>query len=104
MLRAAGFEVRTIRRQEFDHGGTRQLAADALEDDADVIVFLTQDAIPADATAVASLLGAFADASVAAAYGRQLPHAGAGVAGAHARRFNYPAESRVKALGDSAAH
>ena len=102
VLRAGGFEVRTIRRQEFDHGGTRQVAVDALGDDADQVVFLTQDAIPADATAFASLLAAFADANVAAAYGRQLPHARAGVAGAHARRFNYPAESRVKALGDSA--
>ncbi len=100
-LRAGGIEVRTIRRGDFDHGGTRQLAVDDLGSAADVIVFLTQDAVPADATAFANLLAAFCDESVAAAYGRQLPRAGAQVAEAHARHFNYPAESRIKTLANA---
>lgn len=38
---------------------------------------------------------------VGVAYGRQLPHPGAGLLGAQARRFNYPPESRSKRLADA---
>ena len=100
-FRAAGAEVLPIARSEFDHGGTRQLAVERLAD-VPVIVFLTQDAIPADEHAFERLVAAFDDESVAAAYGRQLPREGAGAAEAHARLFNYPAESCVKSLGDAA--
>ncbi len=100
-FRGRGAEVLTIRREDFDHGGTRRAAVDALGDSAEVVLFLTQDAVPADDTAFAHLLAAFRDETVAAAYGRQLPRSGASVAEAHARLFNYPAVSRVKALADA---
>jgi len=100
-FRAAGAEVLTIARSDFDHGGTRQLAVERLAD-VPVVVFLTQDAIPADEHAFERLVAAFEDESVAAAYGRQLPRDGAGAAEAHARLFNYPAESCVKSLADAA--
>ena len=101
IARAAGAEVLPIARSEFDHGGTRQLAVERLAD-VPVVLFLTQDAIPADEHAFERLIAAFKDESVAAAYGRQLPREGAGAAEAHARLFNYPAESCVKSLGDAA--
>jgi len=101
VFRAHGAEIQTIPRRDFDHGGTRQSAVDALDDSADIVVFLTQDAVLADDAALANLLAAFHDETVAAAYGRQLPRPGAGVAEAHARLFNYPAESRIKALADA---
>lgn len=101
IARAAGAEVLTIARSDFDHGGTRQLAVERLAD-VPVVVFLTQDAIPADEHAFERLVAAFEDESVAAAYGRQLPRDGAGAAEAHARLFNYPAESCVKSLADAA--
>jgi len=50
LARAAGAEVVTIPRAEFDHGGTRQLAVDRIGD-VPVVLFLTQDAIPADSHA-----------------------------------------------------
>lgn len=99
-FRAAGAHVLTIPRADFDHGATRQLALDHIGD-VPIVVFLTQDAIPADAHAFERLVAAFDDATVAAAYGRQLPRAGAGVAEAHARLFNYPSESCVKSLADA---
>src|ERR1700761_1873175 len=39
-----GFASMNIERREFNHGGTRQLAVNLL-DDCEIVVFLTQDAI-----------------------------------------------------------
>src|SRR6185312_14040809 len=44
---SAGFRIHTIPRNEFNHGGTRQLAADLLPD-AELLIYLTQDAVLAD--------------------------------------------------------
>lgn len=95
----AGFRVRSIRREDFSHGGTRQLAADSLAE-ADIIIFLTQDAVLADSRALERLIAAFRDPQVAAAYGRQLPRPGADPIEAHARHFNYPACSHVRSRHD----
>jgi rhamnosyltransferase len=94
---ASGFQVREIRRDEFDHGATRQLAADELPE-AELLVYLTQDAILARPDSLRELVGAFADPEIGAAYGRQLPRAGATAIEAHARMFNYPATSRLREL------
>ena len=71
--------------------------------DADVLVYLTQDSILADVNALARLVAAFEDASVGAAYGRQLPRPGANPIEAHARLFNYPPVSAIRSLEDAAA-
>lgn len=92
-----GFQVVRIARHEFNHGRTRQRAVD-ISGDSNVIVFLTQDAILASPDALAQLLRAFDDPSVGAAYGRQLPHNTAGPIEAHARLFNYPADSAVRSM------
>jgi rhamnosyltransferase len=97
--RAAGFKVHVIPRSDFNHGGTRQWGL-GLMPDADIVLFLTQDALLADDHAIERLVAAFADPQVGAAYGRQLPHRDAGPIGSHARLFNYPAESRVRSLDD----
>lgn len=97
----AGAAVHAIPRTEFNHGGTRQLGVTMMAD-ADIIVFLTQDAIPAHPEALENLLACFADERVGAAYGRQLPRRGAGSIEAHARLFNYPQQSRVKSMADAA--
>lgn len=94
-----GATVRLIERDEFDHGATRRLAVD-LAGNADVIIFLTQDAVPASENAFDRLVACFQDSNVAAAYGRQLPRLGAGLIEEHARVFNYPAKNGVRALED----
>ena len=99
---AAGFNVHRIDRAKFNHGGTRQQAIEEFAVDADVVVFLTQDALLAVPTALQELVTAFDDATVAAAYGRQLPHANATPIAAHARLFNYPAASHTRRLTDVA--
>lgn len=99
LARAHGFDVHVISRAEFNHGGTRQFGIGLLPE-ADIIVFLTQDALLADPDAIENLLAAFADEGVGAAYGRQLPHRDARPIGAHARLFNYPPQSQVRSLDD----
>jgi len=92
IARAHGAETHAVARADFNHGGTRQRAAE-LAGDVDVLVFLTQDAVLAHPDALARLLAAFADPQTGVAYGRQLPRPGAGPIEAHARLFNYPAQS-----------
>ncbi|RVU00926.1 glycosyltransferase family 2 protein [Mucilaginibacter limnophilus] len=93
-----GFEVINISRKEFNHGATRQLLADLAK--TDIIIFLTQDAIPADELAFKNIIEVFNDANTGMAYGRQLPHQNAGHLETHARLFNYPAAPAVRSLSE----
>ena len=97
LARAEGFAVHSVARSEFNHGGTRQMAADMFPD-AEILVYMTQDAVLADANALTNLLAVFADPHVGAAYGRQLPKPEAGAIEAHARYFNYPATAEIRSL------
>jgi rhamnosyltransferase len=97
LARKAGFRVHVIQRKDFNHGGTRQLAVNLLPD-VDLLVFLTQDAILATENALTLLLNAFVDPKVGAAFGRQLPRRSARPIEAHARLFNYPAQSNIRTL------
>lgn len=99
-FRAFGARVEVIEPASFNHGGTRRWASQQVE--ADALIYLTQDAIPASPGSFANLLDElYAEADIGVAYGRQLPHPGAGLLGAQARRFNYPPESRSKRLADA---
>lgn len=66
----ANMEVYHIAPEEFDHGATRDMAA--RKSTADLMLFMTQDAVPADTHLVEYLAKAFDDPLVAAAYARQL--------------------------------
>lgn len=89
------FRVHRILRSNFDHGGTRQLGVN-LVPDAEILIFLTQDAILESESAVQELLAAFDDPRVGVAYGRQLPRPGADLIEAHARIFNYGAVDQIR--------
>jgi rhamnosyltransferase len=93
--RAAGFTVVEISRREFSHGGSRQAAA-LHAPDADILVYLTQDAIPHGTESFRTLVNAFRDPEVGAAYGRQLPRPNADAIETHARLFNYPPASQLR--------
>jgi len=99
LARERGFEVEIISKSTFNHGGTRQMGVELMEN-IDLIVFLTQDALLADAEAIEHLLRPFENPLVGAAYGRQLPHKNSGAIGAHARLFNYPTISQLRGLED----
>jgi rhamnosyltransferase len=76
-----------VRKAEFDHGGTRNLALKKAK--FPWVLFMTQDAICSDNKAFEGLLAATREKNVAAAYGRQIPHAGASALAATARNINY---------------
>jgi rhamnosyltransferase len=96
---AAGAEIVTVQRSEFDHGSTRQRAAELLSD-CDILIYLTQDAYPDSDESFAKIVAAFDDPKVGVAYGRQLPHKDATPISAHARLFNYPPTSCSVTIGD----
>jgi rhamnosyltransferase len=95
----AGFRVYDIKRDEFNHGGTRQLAVD-LSPEAEIVVFLTQDAVLESSHSISNLLASFEREDVGAAFGRQIPHPYAKPIEFHARIFNYPSQSSMRTLAD----
>jgi rhamnosyltransferase len=98
----SGFELIRIDPKTFNHGRTRQMAIERCCSDKELVVLLTQDAVPEDARALGELLTAFADPAVGAAYGRQLPHRDARPFDAHIILFNYGDRSETRSLADAA--
>lgn len=96
IARAAGCMVRVIPKAQFDHGGTRNLAASIAL--GDILIFLTQDALPCDAGFVAALTAPLRDGRASAAGGRQVPRPDATPPERFAREYNYPAVSRLRTL------
>lgn len=96
---AAGVQVMVIPAEQFNHGRTRQLVVNNVPQ-ADVVFFMTQDAVLAGRDDFASLLACFRDEKVGAAYGRQLPRHNAGAVETHARLYNYPGQGRVRTISD----
>ncbi len=92
-------KVITIKRSDFDHGTTRNLAVSNIQ--SEFVVFLTQDAIPVDEYMIAELVKPLqTDSNIAICYGRQLPRPGAGPLECLAREFNYPPQSVLKTRYD----
>jgi rhamnosyltransferase len=99
IARSFGAKTVTIRREDFDHGGTRSLAASHAK--GDILIFLTQDAVPVEEHALENLIKPFNDTQVGASYGRQLPGPGASPFAEHMRLFKYPARACVKSVKDA---
>lgn len=129
-----GCESKTVRilctfpKDKFDHGGSRNLGASLST--ADVMVFMTQDAVPADEHLLENLVAALGvsecfgklsdletikgemngeracetvgqkDTQVAAAYARQLPYEDCRAVERYIREFNYPAKSELRTKAD----
>ena len=89
-----GAKVLSIRKEEFNHGGTRNLGADTAS--GDIVVFLTQDAVPADTHCVEYLTKVLENDEIAASYGRQVPRQEAMPTEKFARHFNYPDKPLLK--------
>lgn len=92
-------EVHHLERKEFDHGGTRRKAS--CLSDADIMVFMTQDALPADRSLIGNLIQPFVEnKNIGASYARQLPLPDCGYLERYTRSFNYPEKSVVKTSED----
>lgn len=97
--KAFGAQVTRVRREDFDHGGTRSMAAEKAA--GDILVFMTQDAVIAESGSLAALIAPLQnDSPVDVTYGRQLPAQDATLAAAHLRLFNYPELTLQRSYND----
>ncbi len=90
--------IMIIPQNEFDHGGTRTKAAK--EASGDIIVFLTQDALPFNNKSIENIVKVFDNKLVGAAYGRQLSYPQTNPFGKHLREFNYTNISYLRSIKD----
>jgi rhamnosyltransferase len=88
----------TIPQEEFDHGGTRTKAGKIAR--GDILVFLTQDALPTDTHTIENIIKLFDNPKVGASYGRQLAYPDTNPFGRHLREFNYPPTSYIRTIDD----
>lgn len=96
-------EVHHLPKEAFDHGATRNQAT--FFSHADVMIFMTDDAVPRDSCLVERLLKALSGTgpegeTIAVAYARQLPARGCRTIERYTRMFNYPATRAVKTQKD----
>lgn len=95
LARAAGARVEMIRPEEFNHGATRNLGARLSR--GDKLVFLSQDAYPADDRWLAQLTAPLdSEPELAGVYGRQLAHEDAHPPEAYFLDFVYGETPRVQ--------
>lgn len=90
--------IHHISKKEFDHGKSRNLGAK--KSDADILVYMTQDAVPADEFLLEKLVAPLADESVACSYARQMPDEESTMTEILTREFNYPSVGRIKSKED----
>jgi rhamnosyltransferase len=97
MAKKLGCRTEVIPRHQFNHGATRNLAATLARGDA--LVFLTQDALPANEHFLENLTARLGH-GVSAAYARQIPYPSALPTEVFARTFNYPSTSHDRTARD----
>lgn len=98
LARKYGSRVLVIPRDSFDHGGTRNIAAK--ETVGDILIFMTQDALPYDRDLIKNLISPLSDPDVAASYARHIPRDDASPLEVFARLFNYPSTPYIKSIVD----
>ena len=95
---AKEFNVKTIviPRHTFNHGKTRNEAAS--EATGDILIFMTQDALPLDHTLFRTLTAPLHMPEIAATFGRHVPRPDASPLEVFARQFSYPDTELIKGL------
>lgn len=92
-------KVSHIERREFDHGATRDMGMQMSK--AEIVVFMTQDAVPADEYVIGNLVKVLEeDEMTGATYARQLAASDCNYIEKYTRKFNYPENSRIKSKED----
>lgn len=87
-------EVIKIDPQSFDHGATRNLAAD--HSTAEILIYMTQDAVAANSETIGHLIAPLQEKKTIAAYARQLAAKEASPSEKFLRLANYPPETLLK--------
>lgn len=100
LVQSYGYELIVIPKEEFGHGKTRKMAAEKAGN-VDIVIYMTQDALPYDQYCIANICAYFdEDDTLAAVYGRQVPYPETDIFGTHARLFNYPENSYIREFED----
>ncbi len=99
-IAASRNEVRLLEMDGFTHGKSRNLGAS--EAKGEVVVFMTQDALPLDSRWLEGLLGPLDDPRNGAAYSRQVPREGATPMEQFFLLTRFPGEGRVQRKGRGA--
>lgn len=100
LVKKYGYELIIIPKEEFGHGKTRKMAAEKAGN-VEIVVFMTQDALPYDENTISNICAYFDfDEKLSAVYGRQVPYPDTDVFGTHARLFNYPEKSYIREFED----
>ena len=99
LLNELKVELIHIKKEEFDHGKTRNYAASL--GNSKFILFMTDDAVPYDENVCENLLSGFdeysdKDSKVAVCYARQVPNSNASIKEKTIREFNYPDYDIIK--------
>jgi len=89
-----GCTVHSISRSCFDHGGARNFGVEKAL--GDILVFLTQDALPVSSEFLACLTAPLDGSLIAASYARQIPAPDAPPTEAFAKFYHYPPESSLR--------
>jgi rhamnosyltransferase len=99
LLKKHAVDYHSITSSEFNHGGTRNLALKYCTND--IVVYLTQDAIPANSESIQELISPLvSDPMIGLVYGKQLPNQSAGPIESFPRLFNYGSSSIKKTIND----
>ena len=89
----------SIPRDTFDHGTTRSIGARLAKQD--ILVYFTQDALPANREVLKNLIEPLLQQpKIAMSYGRQRPAFDADEISRHLRAFNYGARSYTRTFSD----
>ena len=83
---------------EFNHGATRNKAAKIAK--GEIIIFMTQDAIPNNKNFIKELIKPLGKNNIVATYGRQLPHVKSSEIEKFSRKFNYGDIDVIKSKED----
>ena len=87
-----------VERDSFDHGRTRDMAL--RKSTGEIVVFLTQDALPANDVFLTHLIAPISEDRVAVSTGRQIPKSDATLMEKYIREFNYPPKSSIRSKDD----
>jgi rhamnosyltransferase len=103
IARSFGVQTYVIPKEQFDHGGTRTYMGKLAK--GELLVYLTQDALPMDDATVQTLVTRLTDDErIGASFGRQIPHKNATPFARHLREFNYPPGSSQRTFEDRARY
>ena len=90
----------SIRREAFDHGGTRDMALRRSR--GEYVVFFSQDALPADNECLARLTDRLSRDGIAVCTGRQIARPSASIREKLIRSYNYPQTDNARSKKDLA--